>query len=463
MSVRCFFNLQLHKLELDAYKADRQKPSRLSRTSWIAMDNKEVEIVKDKQKDAESRYKDLKARCNNFADKLSQLSVKQKEFNDGTWSMLSWLTDAEEKLSMTRQEVSAPEPDALRNNLEKMKSLGNDSIAHKNQMAELEKSGKELIAQMRELGIGGEQVDKIVEIKSDIADRMEIVSEEISERANELQTAVTKSQGVQDAVEQLLGWLKETDRKLDLQKPISLNRDKLTEQAQQLNIIETDIESHRPSIESVKQAASDLIKTCDIDMAKSLESKIDDIGTKFLDVERQCRNSSREVGDVSEKLNKFSDKLDSLKSWVHTNTDTFESPEWTRRPIDELKARVDDVKIEKGQKLNDLEALQALGHDLIEDHRTGDPATVKMALSNLEQAWGKFDECLAERDSEASLKETRENEYDAIKEVVVAWLTRKEMEVDTFEPVAVDMDIVARQIEELQVIITYVHEDLWIE
>lgn len=415
------------------------------------MDNKEVEVVLEKQKDAEKQYHGLKVQCNKFGDKLSQLVSKQKAFNESTWTMLSWLTDTEEKLSLTRQEASAPEPDALRDHLEKMKALANDAIAHKNQMAELEKCGKEVIGQMSELSIGGDQIEKIQEIISDISGRHDIVSEEINEHFNNLQTAVTKSQGVQDAVEQLLNWLKEINCKLDLQKPVSLNQDKLNGQAQQLSIIETDIESHKPSVDNVKQAASELIKTCDLDMAKSLEGKIGDISAKFLDAQKKCRSASREVKDISGKLERFNDNLDLFKTWVQINADGLESSEWNKRPIDQLKSRVDGVKMEKERQLQALEQVQALGRELVEDPRTGDPAAIKMALSKIDASWSRFEECLTERDSEASMKESKESDYERIKQEIVHWLNNMESDVDAFEPVAVDMDVVARQIEELQV------------
>lgn len=442
---------QAHKLELDAYKADRAKPSRLSRTSWISMDNKEVEVVVEKQKDAEKNYQDLKSQCNAFGEKLAQLVNKKKTFTESTWTMLSWLTDSEEKLSMTRQEASAPEPEALREHLEKMKGLGNDAISHKNQMADLEKCGRELMAQMRELGIEGEQVEEIQNMIDDIAGRHGIISVEVTERANDLQTAVTKSQGVQDAVDQLLTWLKETDRKLGLLKPVSLNQDKLNEQAQQLSIIDKDIESHKPSVDSVKQAASDLIKTCDLDMAKTLEGKINDIGSKFLGAQKKCRGATKELNDVSEKLNRFHDNLELVKTWIQMNTDSLESSDWSKKPIDQLKFKVDSVKMEKERQLQSMEQLQSVGRDLIEDPRTGDPAAIKMALDNLDKAWSRLDMILNQRDSEASLKESRESDYQRIKGEIVRWLSGMETDVDGFEPVAVDMDVVAKQIEELQV------------
>ncbi|KAH3699002.1 hypothetical protein DPMN_073948, partial [Dreissena polymorpha] len=418
--------------------------------NFISMDNKEVEVVLEKQKEAETRYNELKSECNKFGDKLTALVNKQKTFNESTWTMLSWLTDTEEKLSMTRQESSAPEPEALREALEKMKAVGNDTIAHKNQMAELEKCGKEVITQMAELGIHGEQIAKIQEIIDDIAGRHDIISEEVNEKANELQTAVTKSQDVQDAVENLLTWLKDTDRKLDLQKLVSLNQEKLKEQEQQLSIIEKDIESHQPSVESVKLAARELIKTCDLDMAKALEGKINDISTRFLGVQKKSRSSLAQVNTVSEGLQRFNENLDVLRAWVQINTDSLESSEWSKKPIDQLKNKVDAVKLEKDRQMQAVQQLKTTGQNLIQDPRTSDPNAIKMALANMDQLWAKFEECLNERDAEASLKESRESDYECMKDEVVRWLSAMETSVDAFEPVAVDMDIVSRQIEELQ-------------
>lgn len=50
---------QLHKLEVDSYRADRQRPAR---SSLISMDCMAADIVKDKLKDISDDYSDLKHR-----------------------------------------------------------------------------------------------------------------------------------------------------------------------------------------------------------------------------------------------------------------------------------------------------------------------------------------------------------------------------------------------------------------
>ena len=55
-----------------------------------------------------------------------------------------------------------------------------------------------------------------------------------------------------------------------------------------------------------------------------------------------------------------------------------------------------------------------------------------MALSDLEKMWNKFDECFAEREYEASVKESRVNENEDIKNQVVEWLTGMENDVNVW-------------------------------
>ncbi|KAK3581860.1 hypothetical protein CHS0354_032763 [Potamilus streckersoni] len=448
---------KLHKLEIDAYKADRQKPSRLSRTSWIAMDNKEVEVVKEKQREAESRYNNLKPQCNKLGEKLAALSNKQKNFNENAWKMLSWLTDAEGKLNSSRQELSAPEPEALRDHLETIKTLGNDAIAHKVELDELDKSAKDLIAAMRDLDIGGDHIQKLEDMVEEIASRHESVTNEINDRTTGLQAAVTKSQDVQGAIENLLSWLGDTEQVLNSQRPISLNEDNLKEQIQELNVLEADVDSHKPSVDSMKQAASELIKTCDHEMARALEAKISDINSKYMDVKKKCRARKKDVNDVLDKLEKFQEELDHCKEWLQTSTDSLQSVDWSKRPVEQLREKVDNVMQEKGKYLQALQSIQSQGNDLVQDPRTGETLAVKDSLKTMENLWNDFNMHLNERLNETNMKEKQGREYEACKHDVVQWLSTMESNVDAFEPVAVDMDVVGRQIEILQPMIEDYH------
>jgi dystonin len=437
---------------VDAFKVDRQKPSRLS---WMGMDGMEAETVRDVLKDTTNRYQDLKSRCNMFGDKTTGLATKQRDFNDNTYKLLSWLTGMEEKLSAFRQEPTTTEPEALNDQLERMKGLGTDAIAHRVRLDDLGKLGKTLGGSMQDLSVNPTHVQKIEKIVDDISGRHDAVSAEINDRANVFQTALTKSQDVQAAIDNLLVWLRDTYSSLSGQRPISLSLENLNEQLQELQVLEADIESHKPSIESVKSEANELIKMCDLDMAKSLEAKLSDLNNNFGNVQRKCRARAKDLDSVSTKLGGFMDKLEECKEWLVSSVQTLESPDWKKKSESDAKETVDKLLKEKRRKLADMEDMKSQAQQLVNDPRTGETATIKDVLGGLERNWSDLDAVLSGRDKEITMKAQQGNEYEALKKLVDEWLTVKEGKVDGFQPVAVDVEVVGRQIEELQVISHY--------
>ncbi len=75
-------------------------------------------------------------------------------------------------------------------------------------------------------------------------------------RCAELDSALVASQGVQDALANIEGWLAMAENNLKAaDKPASLIRDRLDEQIRQMRVLQADIDSHEPSIQKMYQAA----------------------------------------------------------------------------------------------------------------------------------------------------------------------------------------------------------------
>lgn len=415
------------------------------------MEGIEAELVGDKQKATVSRYEDLKSRCALFGEKIGLLSTKQRDFNESTFKLLTWLTDAEEKLSTSKLESATTDPEVLREQLGMMRSASNNAIAHGVQLDDLEKSSRDLIGMLRDLSVNEDHVDKLDDIVKDVSCRHTEVLKEVNERSNSLQMTLTKSQNVDDALDNLLSWVHDTDKTLTSQKPISLMRDNLSEQYQELKAISADVENHKPSLESVRHEANELIKTCELDMAKSLESKLSDLDNRFGVVQAKCMARVKDIEDISETLGHFKDTLEHCSVWLGSQIENLEHKDWNKKSGDEMKDRVDGMTIERKRKEEIVDELKQLGQALVEDPRTGDVGDLKESLSDLRREWGDFNALLVEREQEASEKERQSDEYNSMKKEVVDWLTSMEGKVDNFEPVAVDMEVAANQIEEIQV------------
>lgn len=415
------------------------------------MEGMDAETVAERLKDTNTRYDEVKTRCSSFGDKLSSISARQREFNDGTFKLLSWLTGTEEKLSDLRQESGSVDSDNLQNQMEMIRSLSSDAIAHKSQLEELEKSAKELVADLQGLSIETSDIEGLQEIITDISGRQEEVVAEINERSNLLQTALTKSQNVEDALDNMLSWLRDTDNTMNNQRHASLSRYNLSDQCQNLNMVKADIDSHKPSIDAIRNEANELIKTCDLDTAKSLEAKVGNLEAQFNAMQTKCTKKSKDLEEISETLEEFHDTLEKCKQWIVVNTATLEDRDWNKKPVKTVKNVVEHLASEKDVKEKIVEELKSLGKALVEDPRTTEVGAVKESLTDLDRRWHDMVSLLAEREQETLEKDRQGSEYETMKKNVVEWLTLNETKVDGFDPVAVDVDIVEQQIEELQV------------
>lgn len=66
------------------------------------------------------------------------------------------------------------------------------------------------------------------------------------------------------------------------QKPASLIRDRLSEQIREHRSLQTDIDSHRSSIESMANSVSDLVNSSsNARLAKKMESKLNDAINRY--------------------------------------------------------------------------------------------------------------------------------------------------------------------------------------
>lgn len=415
------------------------------------MEGMDAEMVGNKLRSEVAKYDELSSRCGDFGERLGKLNTKQREFNDDTFKILSWLTTTEEKLSTSKQESNTTDPDILREQLDLMKSLGSDAYSQGVQLEELEKSAKELVSDLHNLCVVPAHITKFQDIIQDINGRHKEVTKEINDRSHSLQTALTKSQDVEDALDNLLTWLRDTESALDTQRPVSLSRDNLNEQYQEIKLIQADIVSHKPSIETMKHDAHELIKTCELDMAKSLESKLEDLDNRFSNVNKKCRNRNKDMDEISETLSNFQETMDSCKHWLSKNSEELESKEWNKKSSEDTQEKIDDLTKQRVSKEKVVEELSQLGQLLVEDPRTGEVSAVKESLVDLQRHWTDFCEVLEERQQENQEKEKQRNEYADSKKAIVEWLAKMENTVDGFEAVAIDIELAEKQIEELEV------------
>uniref|UniRef100_A0A2C9K839 Calponin-homology (CH) domain-containing protein n=1 Tax=Biomphalaria glabrata TaxID=6526 RepID=A0A2C9K839_BIOGL len=438
---------KLHKLEVDSFRADRQRPTR---SSLISMDHIAADNVKEKLKDVTEDYNDLKNRCNSLGESLNDISTKQRSLNDAAFKMLSWLADTENQLASIKQESGTPDPDKLHGQLERIRSLSSEVLSQSNLMDEVRKKGHELTNALSGLAADREQVEKLELNVQEIDARYVNVNEAVSAQAKLLQATIARSQDVHGAISDLKSWLDSTQVALTSQQLISLELPLIAEQQQQFNMVAADVDTHGSLVESVRQATRELIKSGDLHMAKALEQQLADIEDQFNRVSHSCQEHSEALGEVNNKLKVFHDKLDTTNTWLQSKIDDLHSSDLNGMTINEASQHLDVISTEKQRKEEEIAKLLALAKELKEDDRTGSPAAINSAVANLQRMSAELEAALGEKHADIAEREQQQNEFESAKTLMQLWLAQMEARLDEFEPVAIEVDIVEKQIADIQ-------------
>lgn len=153
-----------------------------------------------------AQYKDLLARANNLSDKLSGVGGRQRDYNDSLEKARAWLRDVEPKVHRIIAEPISGEPKQVEDQLSKAKALNNELLANE-RLVENAKASVDALLRSLEGQLTPLEVRHLEEPVREVEDKYRQLSNALADKCQELETALVKSQGVQDALDSLVSWL----------------------------------------------------------------------------------------------------------------------------------------------------------------------------------------------------------------------------------------------------------------
>jgi dystonin len=283
---------------------------------------------------------------------------------------------------------------------------------------------------------------------------------------------------VQDALANIAGWLDMAENNLKgINKPASLIRDRLDEQIRQVRLLQADIDSHEPSIQKMYHAAQEFVQSAkNVRESKSIEAKVN-----FMKVPVRSRSNSESVklnaflpfqvksvqkqfenlvrttheraalfDEVSSELEDFTGRVESFDEWY---VEMFELLDSLVTAGDSTEAKVDELARRKDQKRPEYEDMLRLGKTLVSRKDVTDTGPCKDTIKELEEKWRELTDFLGEGQNQIRMRKQSLNAYEALREEISRWLTKMERRVDSLELVAVDVEILKRQAEEIKPLI----------
>ena len=233
--------------------------------------------------------------------------------------------------------------DQVQDHLQEAKSFSNEVISQEKHLHQLQRSAGLLRESVCELGADDAAVQDIDDSVARCNTQLGSLKAFVAARCDSLQKLLLQSQSIQEAIDGLLVWLKDTEGALNNMRPASLNEEMLNDQMTQLDTVTVDINSHQPAVDSVKLSGSKVVKSSDADVAHEIKDKLSQLEGRFKAVLARASERDQDLSDVSDKLSRLQSRMKTFDDWMLPTLNSLESKDFWQLETQLYQDKVSDV------------------------------------------------------------------------------------------------------------------------
>ncbi|XP_037728417.1 microtubule-actin cross-linking factor 1 isoform X12 [Drosophila subpulchrella] len=398
-----------------------------------------------------AQYKDLLNRVNALQDRVSGLGGRQREYQDALDKANEWLRSVHPRVSRIISEPIAGDPKAVQDQMNDAKALHNELLSSGRLVDNAQQALDNLL---RSLGgqLSPMEINQLELPIADLKNNYQQLLDNLGEHCKTLDKTLVQSQGVQDALDSLVGWVNQAEDKYKLNlRPASLIKERLQEQIREHKVLLADLQSHQASIDSVQISAKHLLASAsNARIAKKVESNLNDVTVKFEKLYEKANKRGEFLDDVYNRLSRYLDEISTVEQRMASLQEGLDSRETSLLPTEELARRMHELSRDKDQLAPQFEDCVRNGKDLISLRDVTDTGVLRDRIKALESQWRNINISIDERAKLSKQKAEQQLAYEGLKDQVLSWLASTEARVNGLPPVAIDLERIKQQHDELK-------------
>lgn len=398
-----------------------------------------------------AHYKDLLNRVNALQDRISGLGGRQREYQDALDKANEWLRITQPRVSRIIAEPIAGDPKSVQEQMNEAKALHNELLSNGRLVDNAQQALDSLL-----YTLGGQlspmEINQLEVPIADLKDKYQKILDSLGEHCKTLDKTLVQSQGVQEALDNLGNWVNQAEDKYKLQlRPASLIKERLQEQIREHKSLLADMQSHQASIDSVESSAKHLMSTAsNARIAKKVETNLNDVTTKFDKLYDKVVKRGEFLDDVYNRLGKYLDEIGAIEQEIVTLQDALDSRDTNLLSAEELARRMQELSNHKESLAAGYEDCIRNGKDLISIRDVTDTSSLRDRIKALESQWRNINVTLEEKTKLSKQKAEHQVAYENLKDQVLSWLASTETRITGLAPVAIDLDKIRQQNDELK-------------
>ncbi|XP_060547363.1 microtubule-actin cross-linking factor 1 isoform X6 [Pantherophis guttatus] len=291
------------------------------------------------------------------------------------------------------------------------------------------------------------------------------IKEEVRQRAQALDEAISQSTQFHDKIEPMLETLENLSSRLRMPPLIPAEVEKIRECIGDNKNATLELEKLQPSFEGLKRRGEELIgrsQGADRDLAaKNIQDKLDQMVFFWEDIRARAEEREIKFLDVLELAEKFWYDMAALLTTIRDTQDIvhdLESPGIDPSIIKQQIEAAETIKEETDGLHEELEFIRILGADLIFACGETEKPEVKKSIDEMNSAWEHLNRTWKERLEK--LEEAMQNavQYQDNLQAMFDWLDNTVIKLCNMSPVGTDLNTVKEQLNEMKEFKTEVYQ-----
>ncbi|KAL7025334.1 hypothetical protein ACKWTF_013447 [Chironomus riparius] len=402
--------------------------------------------VRQTVSDLQQRYSDLLNQVNAFADRQNNIKESYRIYIEQLEKSRTWLSDVQLRVSSVIAHPVGTDIETIQEQSNIAKSLYNEFLANGKLIDHLQQSLNGLLVSLTGITTPSENAGleiPVDEVKRDYKSLLDAVDN----RCKLLEVAYVQAQGVQDALDNLIAHMKQTEDNIHIQsQPASLIVEKLLEQIREHQFILSDLETHRASLNSVTESAKELLKVpSNARLAKVIETKLRNVTDHYSRLRDKAVAHNEFLEAILKKLTKFNNDSTIVETELKHLQELSHIDE---KSIEVLMKYLQDIVQNRKKIQPAYEDCIYLGRDLVERKDVTDTYVVKDKMKRLQTLWDSLERRLDDKLKLTKQKSEKLGAFEICKTEIYLWLSQMETRTSAFDPVALDLSVIRRQSDE---------------
>ncbi|XP_076611140.1 microtubule-actin cross-linking factor 1 isoform X19 [Chaetodon auriga] len=337
---------------LDSVQGALEQASR----SDPAMDSTK-QLVTEKLQDANHRYTTLHTKSSELGGRLSSLLERYQQYQDEVVSLHSWLSTQEQNQSIAKPSGET-DPQNLQNTLRQVQLLQDELAERSVQLEKVKRAGRDLVSTDESPSL--KAVD-ILCAADGLEKRFGSLSASVSERAEQLQTAVAQSVSVQEGLKGLLSWL---DKLVLNPVPVEPTAQAVQDALKQNQKLRQELLSRQGSVEATRDSVSKLLQSSDASTASGLQGALDELTERYTAAQACQAEREAELKGLLPKLESYERLGTDLQIFTQSRLKALSPAGQPDRSVDDYRQTVEEVRSELEQESGQLKSFCNLGTEL---------------------------------------------------------------------------------------------------